>query len=91
LEHIGDLDSLVDWLSGQFRFCVASYAYFDPGKGAGVRIKERLQRFYHGYMNTYTEAEIVALFQRHGYVRVKEETWTNQRIFQFVKQQIDSA
>ena len=91
LEYVCDLDSLVDWLSQQFRFCIASYAYVAPGKGAAIGIRQRLDRLYHGYMNHYTEGELVELFHQRGYLCAKEETWDTQRIFQFVKQGKESA
>jgi hypothetical protein len=90
LEYIRDLDSVVEWLASRFRFCIASYDYFGSTKGR-IRLKERLTRHYHGYMNNYTEAELVELFRRRGYLSVKEEAWQNQRIFLFAKQETTPA
>jgi hypothetical protein len=83
LEYILDLDSLVQWLSSQFSFCVASYTYVNPTPTEPERIRERLKRLHFGFMNNYTEEELVSLFEKYGFTCVKRGTWTTQRLFLF--------
>ena len=83
LEYILNLESLVQWLSDQFSFCVASYTCLVPALSDAERVRERLARLRFGYMNSYTEAEFVHLFARYGFTCVKRNTWTNQTLFLF--------
>jgi len=83
LEYILDLDSLVQWFSSQFSFCVASYTYVNPAPTELGRIRERLERLHFGFMNNYTESEFVSVFEKYGFACVKWETWTTQRLFVF--------
>jgi len=87
LEYIRDLPGLVAWLSRQFRCCVASYAYARSSVGTPRRLLESVQRAYFGYMNTYSERELVALFQAHGLTCIRRDTWNSQRLFLFERQQ----
>ena len=86
LEYIRDLESVVEWLSQQVSFCVTSYAYAARATGAAVGIRERLRRLYYGYMNNYTEEELVELFSRRGLICAEKVTWDTQQIFLFVNQ-----
>jgi hypothetical protein len=88
LEYIRDLESLIAWLSEQVSFCIASYAYVSTNQNTIQKIRERFDRLYYGYMNSYTEEELVKLFNRYGFVCKMEDTWTSQRIFLFVNGQI---
>ena len=83
LEYILDLDSLVQWLSSQFSFCVASYTYVNPTPTGTRRIRERLKRLHFGFMNNYTESEFVSVFEKYGFACVKRDIWTTQRLFVF--------
>ena len=83
LEYILDLESLVQWLSVQFSFCVASYTYVVPAPSKAERIRDRLERLRFGFMNNYTESELVSLFEKYGFACVKRDTWTTQRLFLF--------
>jgi len=86
LEYILDLESLVQWLSVQFSFCVASYTYVVPVPSKAERFRDRLERLRFGYMNNYTEEELVSLFEKSGFHCVKRESWTTQRLFLFARQ-----
>jgi hypothetical protein len=83
LEYILDLDSLVKWLSDQFVCCIASYTDVIPVPSEAERVRQKLNRLYYGYMNNYTEEELVSLFEKYGFACVKRDTWTNQRLFLF--------
>jgi hypothetical protein len=67
-----------------------SYAYVPPNQNTPQRFRERLDRLYWGYMNNYTEEELVKLFNRYAFACTTKDTWTSQRIFLFVKQQTKS-
>lgn len=83
LEYVRDLPSLVRWLSQQAPRCVASYAYATSTARTPQRALETLQRAYHGYMNTYSEGQLKALFGSHGYTCLRKETWDSQLLFLF--------
>jgi hypothetical protein len=83
LEYIRDLPSLVHWLSQQVHHCAASYDFALTRPRTVRRTLERLQRAYYGYMNTYTEDDLVALFTRASFMCVQKDTWNDQRLFLF--------
>jgi hypothetical protein len=85
LEYIRDLDSLVEWLSGQVAGCVASYECFDPASGPVAAARQRLRRLYYGYMNHLSEKEFVGTWSRHRFSLAETVPWENQRIFRFVQ------
>lgn len=84
LEYVRDLDTVIEWLSRQVSICIASYACASPSGGTRPNIRDRLSRAYYGYMNSYTEEDLVRIFRRHGFVCTALDTWTSQRIFVFV-------
>src|ERR1041384_7041735 len=84
LEYIRDLDSLVAWLAGQISACVASYECVTPPATFFGALRRRIRRLYYGYMNHYSEAELLAVFARAGLVCAETTVWENQRIFFFV-------
>ena len=84
LEYIRDLDSLVAWLAGQISACVASYECVTPPATFLGALRRRIRRIYYGYMNHYSEAELLAVFARAGLVCAETTVWENQRIFFFV-------
>lgn len=86
LEYIHDIESLVEWLARHVSLCVASYACVQPRKGIVWRLRDRSNRFYHGYMNSYGEEELVDLFRRAGFRCIARDPWTSQRVFLFVNQ-----
>lgn len=83
LEYIKDLPSLSSWLSQQVRTCTASYAYASTRQGTIGRALESLRRAHFGYMNTYTEDELVDLFAGCGFTCIRTDTWNDQRLFLF--------
>lgn len=85
LEYIRDLPSLLQWLAGQVSVCAASYAYANPKTTLLEWVKDRWGRAYYGYLNSYTEEELVTLFEQAGFRCEKKDTWENQRLFLFAK------
>jgi len=81
LEYVRDLAAVVEWLSHQVTVCVASYTCAESEPATVQRVLEMFLRSYYGYLNEYTEEEIIALFQTHGFVCVKKDQWTSQLIF----------
>ncbi len=86
LEYIRDLESLIAWLSEQVAFCIASYTCVPTRQNAIQKIRNKFDRLYYGYMNNYTEEELVHLFNKCGFVCTTKDTWTSQRIFLFANQ-----
>jgi len=87
LEYIRDVPALTDWLAGQVRYCVASYAVahrsgFVTSLFAGAR------RTYFGYMNSYSEADILAVFRRSRFACLRTDSWNDQRLFLFEKRHV---
>ena len=86
LEYIRDVPSLVEWLSAHVRYCVASYALTEraglvTALTAGVR--RAYWRTYHGYMNSYSEPDLLALFARSRFACLRTYSWNDQRLFLF--------
>lgn len=86
LEYIHDVESLVEWLAEQVAACVASYACVPPRRRFGQRFLNSFDRFYYGYMNSYSEQEIVDIFRRAGFRCIARDPWDSQRVFLFVNQ-----
>jgi hypothetical protein len=86
LEYVRDVPDVVAWLSRHVRYCAASYAVTRPARlvpaiGAGVR------RTYYGYMNAYTEADLVTIFRQGGFDCLRADDWNDQRLFLFAAEQ----
>jgi hypothetical protein len=82
LEYVRDVPAVLEWLSHQVRYCVASYAV-SHHTGLRGRIRRAYWRIYHGYMNAYDEAEFLSLFSRRGFACLRSEDWNDQRLFLF--------
>jgi len=89
LEYVGDVPSLVEWLSGQVRYCVASYAVARPA-GLMRALTAGAQRTYYGYMNSYTETDLVSLFHQGGFACLRTDSWNDQRLFLFATQPVEA-
>jgi hypothetical protein len=86
LEYLRDVGSVVEWLSEQVSYCVASYACVSPTKSTVQRFRGRLSRLYFGYMNDYTEEELLELFKRYGFILTAQDKWTSQGVYLFLNQ-----
>jgi hypothetical protein len=86
LEYVRDLESLVNWLAAQVSQCVASYSCTPSDSGIVRWLRERFNRIYYGYMNSYNEEEFIELFRRAGFRCVARDRWTLQQVFLFVNQ-----
>jgi hypothetical protein len=82
LEYVLDVPAVVQWLSDHVTYCVASYAHVDrAGFVEGLVVRAR--RVYYGYMNSYSEAELLALFARYRFACLRTGSWNDQRLFLF--------
>jgi len=86
LEYIHDVQSLVKWLAEHVSTCVASYACTSTEDRMASRMRHGTSRYYYGYMNSYSEADLISLFQRAGFRCIARDPWNAQRMFVFVKQ-----
>ena len=85
LEYIHNVKDIVQWLSRQVELCVCSYSCFEPPKNDLLHIKSATSRASNGWVNSYTEAQIVGIFGDAGFTLVNAETWEQQRLFLFEK------
>lgn len=85
LEYVDDLSTLVQWLAGQFTVCIVSYECMTSKRFSLSRLAKVFHRAYHGYMSYYTKSQLVALFDKNGFVCKKTEAWRDQTLFVFAK------
>ncbi len=85
LEYLDHLPSLIEWLSGQVVVCVASYECIESRPWTARRMAEILHRASNGYMSYYTESQLIALFEKNGFVCTNKDSWRDQRLFVFSK------
>ncbi|ETB33475.1 MULTISPECIES: class I SAM-dependent methyltransferase [Mycobacterium avium complex (MAC)] len=81
LEYLRDVPEIIGWLASQVQFCVVSYVCRSAGSISGVL--EVLRRNRAGWMNHYSEAQIVELFREQGFEKVSVETCSGNRLFVF--------
>jgi hypothetical protein len=76
LEYISDLRSIPRWLAKHIAICIVSYecAYSQP-ETIG-RLRESFSRIRNGWVNTYSEAEVEALFAASEFTCVDKVTWS---------------
>jgi hypothetical protein len=88
LEYARDLRGLSAWLSATVDNVIASYGVARTSAGTVRRPVEDWHRLGSGWLNTYTESELVDVFSRAGFSLKQTRTWnTNEGgelIFHFV-------
>lgn len=89
LEYVRDVPSVVSWLSGHVRYCVVSYAVARPA-GLVRALAAGARRTYYGYMNSYSETDLVSLFHRSGFACLRTDNWNDQRLFLFATQPVEA-
>jgi len=82
LEYVRDVPEVVAWLAGHVRHCAVSYAVARPA-GPVRALTSGARRTYYGYMNAYSETELVAVFARSGFACLRTDSWNDQRLFLF--------
>lgn len=75
LEYVNDVPSLIQHLRGSVPAIVASYAVLE---------KNRDERRAGGWVNDYTSAQFVALFDEQGFDCVENSSWQSQELYRFV-------
>jgi hypothetical protein len=86
LEYIRHLPEVVQWLSSHFSVCIASYACFQPGPGRARKVVQSLSRARYGWVNAYSEGELLSVFEDGRFSCVETIEWQHQRIFHFVRE-----
>jgi hypothetical protein len=92
LEYVRDVPAVVAWLATQVRYCVASYAVVHRSRHVGALVagaRRSYWRTYHGYMNAYTEPELVAVFERNRFTCLRIDGWNDQRLFLLEKRETE--
>lgn len=87
LEYIADLKPLPYWLARHIALCVVSYECAHSHPHTVSRLRESFVRIRNGWVNSYNEAELEALFADGGFSCVDKITWStaggDERIFVF--------
>jgi hypothetical protein len=89
IEYIADLGSLVTWLSQQASTCIASYERAQTQSCEPARLRETIRRTGAGWVNTFSEAELIEIFRSGGFALTETKDWCTpggtERIFVFRK------
>lgn len=78
LEYVNDVPSLIQHLRGSVKTIVASYAVLE---------RNRDERRAGGWVNDYTSAQFVAVFDEQGFDCVESSSWQSQELYRFVARQ----
>jgi len=76
LEYINDVPKLIKHLSTSIDYFIISYATAKEGN---------IAKRGNGWVNSYTENDIIKVFKNNGYVLSDKENWSKQIIFVFNK------
>jgi hypothetical protein len=86
-EYLHRFEDIPPWLAKQVPKCIASYECASSPSGTLARLRESAARFRNGWVTTYTEDELVSLFETAGWRCSDRRTWTtadgDERIFVF--------
>jgi hypothetical protein len=87
IEYIVDLSSFVAWLSQQLSACIASYECAQTQPWRPARLMETIRRTGAGWVNTFTEEELLEVFRSEGFTPTETKEWRtadgSERIFVF--------
>jgi hypothetical protein len=75
LEYLVRLAPITRWLARHVATCIASYECGRTPPWSPARLGERLQRARLGWVSTYTEAELLALFRAAGFACEEKTVW----------------
>jgi hypothetical protein len=75
LEYVVDVPAVVSWLSQWATSCIASYNCAATARGTLSRVSESARRARSGWVNTWSETEIRAIFLNAGFTLVERRTW----------------
>jgi hypothetical protein len=89
VEYINDLPFFVHWLGRQTRGCIVSYECAQNAAGSLGRFLENIRRTGSGWVNSYTESELLEIFESGGFEMTDRISWVTiegeESIFQFRK------
>ena len=85
LEYLDDVPAVLDWLTKYVKLCVLACAPARTNGYSPRAIAETIVRARHGWMNSYREDEILALFRERGFELVRDEDWKTQRLYVFAQ------
>jgi hypothetical protein len=92
LEYVRDLRALVDWLASHVcDRCVCSYAAARSRRGTLARARESILRARDGWVNSYSERELLELFGNSGFRGEKQAEWRGQSLFVFERERTAEA
>jgi hypothetical protein len=87
IEYLSDLKSIVTWLSQQVTTCILSYECAQTEPWCLARLRETIRRTGSGWVNTFSEEELVGIFRSGGFTPTERKDWRtpdgNERIFVF--------
>jgi hypothetical protein len=82
LEYVNDVPSLIRHLHGSVQVIVASYAVLE---------KNVDERRAGGWVNDYTAAQFVALFDEQGFDCAEHASWQSQELYRFVRRRTEAG
>jgi hypothetical protein len=87
VEYINDVPAFVGWLAGQTSACIVSYECARNVAGTLGRLPENIRRIGAGWVNTYTESELLDVFKSDGFEMAHRISWATpqgeEQIFYF--------
>jgi hypothetical protein len=75
LEYLFDVPAVLSWTAQYFERCIASYECAQPRSCFSGRVREVLGRAGYGWINHYTEAELIARFAEAGFQLADQSIW----------------
>jgi len=89
LEYLTRLPDLAAWLGREVSTCIASYECATSAPRSLQRLAEVVRRWRTGWVNTYSEDELVTIFSAARFRCVERRTWStpqgDERIFVFAQ------
>ena len=87
MEYISAPRAFLAWLSQQVSMCIASYECARSRARTFGRVRETIQRTGAGWVNTFTEGELIEMFRAAGFTLTDTRDWHtvdgSERIFVF--------
>jgi hypothetical protein len=75
VEYINNFPFFVHWLGGQTRGCIVSYECARNAAGSLGRFLENIRRTGSGWVNSYTESELLEIFESAGFEMIDRISW----------------
>jgi len=75
LEYLFDVPSVLSWTAQYFELCIASYECAQRHPDFLGRVREVVGRAGYGWINHYTETELMARFAEAGFKLAEQSIW----------------